>query len=103
MTDNFVEGQTAAIDYTLYANGSAINGTGLTIGLQVRDRAQALVNPTGKIAWLVAASGTVRYSPAVDDLKAERSPYRVRFTVTDGSGLVSFYPDAEAIQWDVRK
>lgn len=104
---NLVEGETKPVDVTLYdgegATRTAVNGTGLTVTLQLRDRAGAVVNVTGTVAWLVAASGTVRYSPNAEDLKAERSPYEARFLVTDGNNDVAPYPNGEADKWIVRK
>lgn len=104
---DLVEGETAYVDVTLYdgegASRTAVVGTGLTIGMVLRDCAGALIPTTGNVAWLVAADGTVRYSPASTDLKAARSPYEVRFSVTDGSGRVAYYPNGHADKWDVRK
>jgi hypothetical protein len=102
-----VEGETIPVDVTLYdgegAAQVAVNGTGLTISLILRDRAGGLVPFAGKVAWLVAASGTVRYSPAITDLKAAQSPYQARFKVTDGNSDDAYYPNAEADVWEVRR
>jgi len=106
MSRNLVEAETKPVDVTLYdgegVNKVAINGTGLTVTLYLRDRNGGLVNVTGEVAWLVAADGTVRYSPAAGDLKVERSPYAARFKVTDGSGKDAFYPNGPADVWTVR-
>lgn len=104
---NLVDGETKPVDVTLYdgegASRAALVGTGLTVTMDLRDRTGSIVPFAGKVDWLVAANGTVRYSPAAEDLKAERSPYRVRFKVTDASTKDAFYPNGEADVWTVRK
>jgi len=101
-----VEGETAPIDVTLYdgegAARVAIVGTGLTVSLVLRDRQGGVVPVAGKVNWLVAASGTVRYEPAAEDLKAANSPYAARFKVTDTNSDDAFYPNGEADVWKVR-
>lgn len=104
---NLVEAETKPIDVTLYdgegASRAAIDGTGLTVTLVLRDRSGGVVNVTGEVAWQTQASGIVRYSPSANDLKAERSPYEARFKVTDGSLKDAFYPNGAADVWVVRK
>lgn len=104
---NLVEGETKPVDVTLFdgegTSRTATDGSGLSVTMDLRDRNGSVVPFAGKVDWLVAASGTVRYSPAAEDLKAERSPYHVRFKVTDGSGKVAPYPNGEADVWTVRK
>lgn len=103
---SFVEGETKPVDVTLYdgegAGRVAINGTGLTVVLVLRDRVGALVPTAGTVDWLVAASGSVRYNPAVTDLRTSSSPYHARFKVTDGSADDAYYPNGEAEEWKVR-
>lgn len=103
MAEALVEGWTGPLDFTLLADGAAIDGTGMTVALALRDRNGGLVDVTGKVAWIDAATGTVRYSPAADDLKAHRSPYNARFRVTDGSGKDVFFPNTGADEWTVRQ
>jgi hypothetical protein len=104
---NLVEGETAPVDATLYdgdgASRTVVNGTGLTITLHLRDRTGALVNVTGAVSWVTPSAGLVRYEPAAEDLKAERSPYKARFKVTDSFSDEAFYPNGEADVWVVRK
>jgi hypothetical protein len=101
MAEDLVEGWTEPIDATLKADGVAINGTGLTVTLVLRDRQGGPVDVTGKVDWLVAASGTVRYSPAGDDLKAAGSPYAARWRVTS-AGKYVYFPNGEPDVWKVR-
>jgi len=99
---NLIEGWTGDLDFTLKADGSAINGTGTTPTLVLRDRNGGTVDMTGKVAWISAAAGTVRYSPAATDLKAQLSPYEARFKVTDASSKDVFFPNGAADVWTVR-
>lgn len=104
---NLVEGETKAVDVTLYdgegVSRTAIDGTGMTVTMDLRDRVGASVPYAGKVNWLVASAGTVRYTPAATDLRAVNSPYGARFLVTDGSGNIGSYPNGEADKWVVRK
>lgn len=104
---NLVEGETAPVDVTLYdgegACRTAVVGTGLTVTMILRDRVGAIIQVSGNVDWLNALVGTVRYSPAAEDLKAERSPYKARFKVTDSNNDDAFYPNGEADVWTVRK
>lgn len=104
---DLVEGETKPVDVTCYdgegTTRTAANLTGLTITLQLRDRTGALVATAGEAAALVAADGTVRYSPAATDLKAANSPYAARIKVTDGNNDDAYYPNGEADVWIVRK
>lgn len=104
---NLVEGETKPMDVTLYdgagATRVAIDGTGLTVGLKLRDRNGGEVNVTGDVSWLAPTSGVVRFTPAVGDFTAARSPYKARWTVRDLTNTVAMYPNGEADRWVVRK
>lgn len=101
--EDLVEGWTGRLTFTLLADGSAFNGTGMTVTLQLRDRDQGVVITTGDVNWVSAAAGTVYFDPAAEDLKSERSPYQARFKVTDASSKDVFFPNADADTWKVRK
>lgn len=47
---------------------------------------------TSKAGFVSAAAGTVYFDPAVDDLKADKSPYRLHWVLTDGAGKKRAYP-----------
>lgn len=102
MPESLVAGWTEPIDQLLKADGTAINGTGLSVTLILRDRSGAEVDTSGKVDWLVASSGTVRYLPALDDLRVEGSPYTARWRVTS-SGKYLYFPNAAADTWTVRR
>lgn len=101
--EQIVEGWTGNLDFALTADGVAIDGTGSTVTLVLRTRNGMSVPTTGKVAWLAQASGTVRYQPALADLKADQSPYEARFKVTDGSSKDVYFPNGQADAWTVRK
>lgn len=103
MSEGLVEGWTKPLDFALFDDGTALDGTDLTVTLDLRDRTGALVPTTGLVDWLSQSDGTVRYSPAAGDFQAARSPYAARFRVTDVDGLDAFYPNGEADVWIVRK
>jgi hypothetical protein len=100
MTYLIREGETGNQDFTLYDENGAFNGAGSTIAMIVKDRAGASINMTGKVAWLVAASGTARVNLAITDLVADRGPYTASFIVTVG-GLTYSFPKEQPDVWKV--
>lgn len=107
MTRSLVETDTKPVAVTLYdgagADRTVIDGTGLTIGIVIHDRAGGSVDVTGKASWVDATLGQAQFEPAIGDFRTERSPYAVRFTVTDGLGDVASYPSGEPDVWIVRR
>lgn len=94
---NIVEGWTGRLEFTLKADGTAINGTGLTLSdCLVTGKDGTEVTTTGDFGWLVQASGTVYLDADAADFAASKSPYKVRFKVTDGTGKVVYFPNAAA-------
>lgn len=98
------EGTTKEIDVQLQEKSPAgvvsnLDGSGFsaTVSLYMRGVDDQLVDTTGKVAWLVQASGTVRFSPAATDLKANKIPYRLKFEVTDGSAKTRCYPQGDPL------
>jgi hypothetical protein len=92
-----VEGDTEPVILQLYemVDGAStdLDGTGLTLSaLAVTGADDQVVSTAGKFAWHDQAAGQVAYSQGATDLKAEKSPYRVRAIVTDGAGDVRAYP-----------
>lgn len=104
-----VEGWTGRLSWTLEHQlqgataATAIDGTGLTVSaLDVTGADGTVVTTTGDYGWITQASGTVYYDPDADDLLAAKSPYRLRFQLTDGTGKVVWYPDGHAKEIRVR-
>jgi hypothetical protein len=100
MSESFVEGWTASIDYQLLKNRLPFNGTGMVVSLELRDKSGGVVAETGSTDWLDATQGTVRYTPAAADLTFARSPIRARFKVVNGPEVV-WFPRSEAEEWIV--
>ena len=101
MIYHYTEGWTGAIQRTLTADGAAIDGTGLTVSLGLRDRAGALVPTTGNVSWLSQGAGTVTFSPASGDLVAAKGPYTAKWKATDSSSDDVFFPDGEPETWKI--
>jgi hypothetical protein len=104
MTNHYVrENETGYQDFTLYDENGLYNGTGTTVVLTLLDRNGGQVDMTSKCDWLVAASGTVRVSPAVGDLKADLSPYSATFVVTLSARTYAFPSAPNKLVWQVWK
>jgi len=108
MTTRYLgEGETKPITATLYdgdgPDRTAAVLTGLTLGIIIRDRTEADVPVAGKASIVTALSGEVKFEPVATDFKAAGSPYRVTWTVTDGSGDIAWYPNKWPEQWIVRR
>lgn len=112
---NFTQGNTAPQDFQLFtvdSNGNqtpfdATAGGGtvavFTIALLVTSKVDAsVVNTSGNVDWLTPAQGLVRYIPDSGDLLAAKSPYDVRWNVTDSASRVVSFPDGIADRWVVR-
>lgn len=91
-------GTTEPQDFALFNGASALDGAGLTVSLVFETEAGVAVDPAPTIAWLSQAGGTVRITGA-GGLAVGR--YYVRVKVTDGSGLVGFFPN-DAAKWTWR-
>lgn len=97
-----VEGWTGGLDFTLEADGSAVDLTGMAVELLLYKNDGSFVDTSGDITVTDAANGELTYFPDVGDLLASESPHRSRFKVTDGAGKVVFFPSAAMDRWLVR-
>lgn len=92
-----VEGTTGRLSFQLKEDGANLNGTGLTVSAADLVGADgAVVDTTGDIGWITDTAGTVYYDPDAADFVAGRSPYQVRFQITDGAGKVIWFPSGLA-------
>lgn len=98
-----VEGQTAPVDYKLLADGAAYDLTGCTVTTIARTNAGAAKTLAGSTTVLVAASGTVRFSPDAADFVASDFMLRVRFKVTRADSKIEFFPTGEPESWVIQK
>ena len=98
-----VEGWTGRLSFQLTEDGDNLNGTGLTVSaLDIVGNDGVAVTTTSDFGWITQASGTVYYDPDADDLVASKSPYRLRFQLTDGSSKVVWFPNGAAEEIRVR-
>jgi hypothetical protein len=92
---DLTEGWTGPLPFTLKADGTAVNLTGMTVTMVLKDNAGNDVTTTGDVVITTAASGLVTYTPDATDLLASGSPYTVRFQVVDGSSQTVFFPNGQ--------
>lgn len=80
-------------DFELRDRGEPINGTGLTVTLEIYARGEdaPLTVPPG-VAWLSQSAGTVRVTGVAE---LEAGSYQVRFKLTDGTLEVGYVPNGE--------
>jgi hypothetical protein len=89
-------GTTEPLDLQLTDDGENLVGTGLTLGIEIQkyvNGAYEDVDTPPTVAWLSAASGTVRVTDA--DVLEEGS-YYVRFSLDNGAGDVGYVPNGKA-------
>ncbi len=99
---NIREGWTERIKYALTINaGTILDLTGMTVALVGVDRASAALAFSGAVGIADAAGGVVYFDPAVTDLSASNSPYRLRWKVTDTSGKIAYFPRTEPLTWAI--
>lgn len=91
-------GWTEPINDQLLADGAAVNLTGMTVEIEIRDASGAVLTKSGTVSVVDASLGKVRFSPASGDIVSTGSPWRVWWKVT-ASGKVAFFPDRVGIQW----
>lgn len=77
--------------------------TGMTITLVGRNRANAVLVFTGTVGSDDPTNGMVYLDPAITDLIAAASPYRVRWGVTDSSGKTAYFPGEDPLQWNIEE
>jgi hypothetical protein len=98
MIDDIVEGETIERGpFTLEADGTAIDLTGLTVTLVLRDREGSLVSTSGKTRVDDdPTTGRVYWTPGATDVSAAKSPYEMHWSVEDGDGAKAFSPNGRA-------
>lgn len=86
-------------DFALFDKGVAIDGTAMTVTLEIFTLARVVVTPAPTVAWLSQAAGTVRVT-GTEILALGK--YYVRYRLTDGAGKIGYAPNqAAADQWHV--
>lgn len=90
-----VEGWTEELGpFTLKADGAAVDLSDMTVALILRNRngQSVTVEGTTRISD-TPTDGQVYYTPDGADLLNAKSPYSLRWEVTDGAGRVVFFPN----------
>lgn len=102
---NIREGWTQRIRYALTRNSPAVamDLTGMTIGLVGKDRSSADLVFTGTVGSDDLVGGIVYLDPSSSDLLAATSPYRLRWSVTDGTGKIAYFPGADPLVWNIEE
>lgn len=97
-----VEGWNSALDFTLQylAYGSTgyqpVNLTGMTVSVVLKDgRGRVVKDSTAGVSVTGSTSGQVSYTPSTGDFLAARTPYRIRFRVTDALSAVVYHPNTD--------
>jgi hypothetical protein len=95
------EKQTAAIGFQLMEGGSPLNLTGATVAILMTDNTGTVI-ATGAVSVTDATNGKVAWTPATTaDLVASKSPYQVRWKITDGSGKIKYVPSGLRDVWEI--
>lgn len=95
-----VEGWTDALPFTLEADGTPIDLTGLTVTLYLKDNRGTFIHSgTSAVTVLGAAgtSGAVSYTPqSTGELLSKRTPYKIRFKIsTANSSQIVYFPNID--------
>lgn len=96
----FVAGWTERIIYQLTHDNVTFDISGMTVALVGENDRGVPVNFT-TVGIETAATSKVYFDPSETDLKAEGSPLRLRWSLTDGSGKTAFFPRAEPLVWTI--
>jgi len=101
MSWSLVEGWTEDVDYTLSIDGTAFNLTGHTVALQAKKQDGTVITLTGAVIVTAATTGKVRYNPSAGDILQANGPMLIRWKVTDGGGLIAYFPNGDPERWNV--
>jgi hypothetical protein len=102
--DEYVDGWTAPIEYTLKhrdpATGadSTFNAGGMTPSLILTDKNGNQITITGTVEWADSSVSRIRFKPSATDLVASKSPYTLHWKVTDETSKVAYYPQGTPIR-----
>ena len=99
---DFVQGWTSRIKYTVYTDGAVQDLTAMSVQLVAYDRTDSPVSFVGTVGIATPASGLVYFDPSDTDLLKSKSPYSIRWKVTDSNGRVAFFPSGAPEVWYVR-
>ena len=96
---SIVEGWTGALPFTLLADGSAVDLTGMTVQIVLKGSDGTVCKDTSSVVTVTSSTGgLVEYAPSSssgDLFVASRTQYRVRFRVTDSLTKIVYFPNDE--------
>jgi hypothetical protein len=94
-----VEGWTGALPFTLLADGSPVDLTGMTVHIVLKGADGTVVkDTTAGITVTGSTVGQVEYAPSSssgDLFLVTQTPYRIRFRVTDAVTKKVYFPNDE--------
>ena len=98
MAIDLVEGWTGSLEWQLKKDLVVVDLTGLTTCAILRDNDGTLISTTcaDAVQYLTAACGHLGFYPSTGTFVHAQQPYQIRFKVTDGFGLVVFFPSGAA-------
>ncbi len=100
---SIVEGWTGPMDFILKADGVAVDLTGCTVTLLLRDIDGTSRTLTGSVSILDGVNGKIRFSPGVNDIGAAGNTLLARFKVVDSSTKIVYFPSGDADKWEVEQ
>lgn len=96
---SIVEGWTGALPFTLKADGTPIDLTGMTVHILLKGADGTTVKDTSSgISVTGTTAGQLEYAPCTssgDLFVANQTPYRIRFRVTDALSKKVYFPNDE--------
>lgn len=96
---SIVEGWTGALPFTLKADGTPVDLTGMTVQIVLKASDGTTVKDTSSgITVTASTAGQLEYAPASssgDLFVASKTPYRIRFRVTDALTKKVYFPNDE--------
>lgn len=91
-----VEGWTGALPFRLDADGEAVDLTGMTISIVLKDADGTVINDTTNGVTVTSATGgAVSYAPSSSEFVARKTPYKLRFRVVDAFLKVVYFPNED--------
>ncbi len=91
-----VEGWTGALPFTLNADGVAVDLTGLTVQIVLKDCNNTVVqDSTANLTVSSSGTGYVSFSPSSSQFLAAKTPYKIRFRVTDALTKQVYFPNVD--------
>lgn len=91
-----VEGWTGALPFTLKADGVAVDLTGMTVSIVLKNAlGTSIKDSTAGVTVTNATGGTVEYAPSSSDFVAAHTPYKLRFRVVDALTKTVYFPNVD--------